>query len=628
MADSVSEGVLGGETEGPEAAAQALELEPFSGADALASALAVEAAEGDSGARSDAVAYLQSQKALVDLQVRYFEVQRRLAREERLLAIDAARRKRFADRLKNIVQLLVTLAATIVALAVVILIVDAIRARSVVVDPFRTPPALAPRGVNGEVVASDLLDGLQTLQSATRSAAKGMQARNAWSSDIRIEVPQTGMSVGEIDRLLRERLGHDLHIAGDLIQTDAGGLQLTVRGDGVPGQTFAGAAGDLAKLTRQAAEYVYGRSQPLQFATYLAGAGRYADVLAFLPGAFARATDNESRAGLANVWGAAFTGLNRPAEATAKFRLAMALKPDFWSAWANLVGALPPAFGEEAGWREAQRLLRAAARARGADKPELRMLANPAGIVWDLPLLLAADLEDASHNGGAGANSNIVGPQIADVHGLMHDPAGAAVYMAQSDPADPQTKSEALLIPAYAALDRGDAAAALGPFAAFWKAWLADTDLQFTAADTPCLYGWALGLVGRVADAEAVFARTGRWSRCYAAHGDVLERAGDLAGAQRVWDEGLRVAPDLPFVYLYRGLSEVRRGDTARAGVDFAAANARAPHFADPLKAWGDLLAGQGRWRDARAKYDEALNYAPAWPALRRAQAVAAARAR
>jgi tetratricopeptide (TPR) repeat protein len=624
MTDSVIEGVLGGEPEEPAAGPKG--LEPFAGADALASAIAVEAAETGAGSRPDAVGYLQSQKALVDLQVAHFEGERRLVHTERVLAIAAARRKRFADRLRIIVQLLVTLAALIAATAVVILIYGAVTARSVVVDPFRTPPALAPGGVNGEVVASGLLDDLQALQSVTRSASRILEARNAWSSDIRIEVPDTGVSIGEIDRLLRQRLGHDLHIGGDLVRTDTGDLALTVRGDGVPGQTFQGGPGDLPKLTREAAEYVYGRSQPIQFATYLAFNGREADALGFLPGAFARATNDETRAQLANKWGGAYTALNKPAEAIAKFRLAMALKPHYWNAWSNTVGALPGVDGEEAGWREARRMLDAVDRTPRDRRPELYVLANPASLVWDLPLLLAALLDDASHNGGAGVNANITGPQIADVHGLMHDPAGAARYLAQSDPSDPTTRIETELTRAYGALDQHDPAPAVEPLEAFWKAWVADPDLQFTMPDTPCVAGLVFGLVGRVAEAEAVFARTGRWSRCYAAHGDVLEHAGDLSGAERVWAEGLSVAPDLPFIYLHRGQSEFRRGDLARAAADFAAANARAPHFADPLKAWGDLLARQGRWRDARAKYDEALKYAPAWPELRQARAAAAQR--
>jgi tetratricopeptide (TPR) repeat protein len=124
-----------------------------------------------------------------------------------------------------------------------------------------------------------------------------------------------------------------------------------------------------------------------------------------------------------------------------------------------------------------------------------------------------------------------------------------------------------------------------------------------------------------------MFKRIGPWSRCYAMHGDLLERAGDLGGAESVWAEGIAVGPDLSPVYLHRGVSELNRGDLPRASADLAAANARAPRWADPLKGWGDLLARQGRWRDAVAKYDAALKYAPAWAELRRARAAAATHA-
>ena len=62
---------------------------------------------------------------------------------------------------------------------------------------------------------------------------------------MKIEVPETGLSIGDINRLLHERFGHDLHIDGDLVQTSEGGLVLTVRGDGISPHSFSGAAGDL-----------------------------------------------------------------------------------------------------------------------------------------------------------------------------------------------------------------------------------------------------------------------------------------------------------------------------------------------------------------------------------------------
>jgi hypothetical protein len=52
----------------------------------------------------------------------------------------------------------------------------------------------------------------------------------------------------------------------------------------------------------------------------------------------------------------------------------------------------------------------------------------------------------------------------------------------------------------------------------------------------------------------------------------------------------------------------------------------RQPHWADPLKAWGDVLAKQGKTRDARAKYEEALKYAPNWAATATIADIAGAR--
>jgi Flp pilus assembly protein TadD len=49
-------------------------------------------------------------------------------------------------------------------------------------------------------------------------------------------------------------------------------------------------------------------------------------------------------------------------------------------------------------------------------------------------------------------------------------------------------------------------------------------------------------------------------------------------------------------------------------------ANARGPHWADPLKAWGDVLMREGKPDQARAKYQQARKYAPNWAALRKMQ--------
>ena len=48
-------------------------------------------------------------------------------------------------------------------------------------------------------------------------------------------------------------------------------------------------------------------------------------------------------------------------------------------------------------------------------------------------------------------------------------------------------------------------------------------------------------------------------------------------------------------------------------------ANQRRPHWADPLKAWGDVLVKQGKTK-------EALKYAPNWKQLKEAREAAVSR--
>jgi tetratricopeptide (TPR) repeat protein len=106
--------------------------------------------------------------------------------------------------------------------------------------------------------------------------------------------------------------------------------------------------------------------------------------------------------------------------------------------------------------------------------------------------------------------------------------------------------------------------------------------------------------------------------------GQVAELAGDRKAADRWFAEAIRQAPRLPQAYAERATARLARGDIPGAIADAQQANRVGPHFADALKLWGDALGRQGDWRGARAKYDAAFEYAPAWPQLRQARAAAA----
>jgi Flp pilus assembly protein TadD len=72
-------------------------------------------------------------------------------------------------------------------------------------------------------------------------------------------------------------------------------------------------------------------------------------------------------------------------------------------------------------------------------------------------------------------------------------------------------------------------------------------------------------------------------------------------------------------------MSQVLRSSPAWAFIAAASAEATraatpSPHNGDACKLWGDVLAKQEYTKDALAKYDQALKYAPNWKQLKEAR--------
>lgn len=602
----------------PEEEAEEEEAEIQSATDGFATSLAYDIARGPGHAEEEARAFLRDQRKMLNVQLEHLH-------EQRAILISRLKANRMGAWFKVCFQMFTALTATCIGGLLLTMLVDAFNSKSVIVEPFNSPAALAANGLTGKVLAGDLLDGLTRLQAATRAAASKRHLANAWSGDIKVEVPETGVSIGEIDRLLHERFGHDEHIQGDLRLVDGGGVAMNVRGDGVLPKTFTGPVKDLDKLVTQAAEYVYGQSEPVLFAQYLTQSGRDEDAQAFIQDAYAHA-EGEDKAALANQWGEAALDLGHYDEAAAKFRLAINLKPKAWGFWDDLVYAEQQSGHEEAAWRAGTAMLAQAKKASKNDRPKRTDLANFEQLTQDWPTTLTDTLEDAKLNAGAGTDRTPDGPVLADIYARMHDWRNAELNLTASDPDEIAAKGEAFLIPARRAIDDGNPAAAVAPMEAFYKAWLADVAWQSTFIDNSCLLGLAYGLTGRIADAEPVYKRLGQRLACYAYRADGLEHAGDHAAADEAYAAAIALAPDLPIGWYHRGMALARRGDLKGAASDLAAAHARGPHWADPLKAWGDVLARQGQWRDALQKYDEAIKYAPNWAMLSAARSAAAHR--
>ena len=130
------------------------------------------------------------------------------------------------------------------------------------------PAELAARGLNGQTFSSMLLDRLTTLQAQTQSNRALQSYSNNWGDDLKVEIPETGVSLGELRRFLREWLGHDTHISGEVWQS-AKGLTITARASGGTGEPVTGPESDLDALMQKVAENIYRVTQPYRYANYL-----------------------------------------------------------------------------------------------------------------------------------------------------------------------------------------------------------------------------------------------------------------------------------------------------------------------------------------------------------------------
>jgi tetratricopeptide (TPR) repeat protein len=126
-------------------------------------------------------------------------------------------------------------------------------------------------------------------------------------------------------------------------------------------------------------------------------------------------------------------------------------------------------------------------------------------------------------------------------------------------------------------------------------------------------------------DAPAKYLGIATFTDCYRFRADVLELRGDWRAAEAWYQKGEALGPSIPTTYYSYGIALAKHGDLTRAAEQFKLATDKGPHWADPLKAWGDLLAQQQKPKEALQKYDAALKFAPEWPALKAARATLAA---
>jgi tetratricopeptide (TPR) repeat protein len=625
MAEGMLGGILGGEGEKPEVEAP----EALAGAEAFAAAVAAIASRQDPGVARKTEEFLSDQSHLLKIQAKHLEDEHALRLAHLRHELGEENIRRFGLRLRVGFQVFIVLFSTVLGIGLAVMIYDAVHSRSVVIDPFEIAPNIAPQVPSGKIVAAGLLDVLTQIQAANRSPAEHRALSNAWTNDIAIEVPETGISFGQLERVLKTRFGHDQHIDGDLVQTEKGGLALTVRGTGILPKTFTDEGRNLDKLLTQAGEYVYGQSQPGLWAAYLSNE-RFDEAISFSQTAYTTADPSE-RPYLLNAWANALTakgGEGASRESLSLYREAVRLKPDYWVGYNNIMSALNGLGDEEGAVRVGEELIKAAG-GRPGRAPEY-MYENYDQIVWDLLAERAEVIVEMETHGGVGTGSTASGAenlQVAQFEVQMHDIEAAALRLKTMRVDEKNVPDVALAAfdRALLAEEAGDLMAAAHEWDAFAVAY-ANPTVSTANPLGICYAALTYEKTGQPAKADAALNAVGTLTfvDCYRFRGDLLELRGDWAGAQAWYAKAVKLGPSIPSGYYSWGVALAKHGNLDGAAAKFKDANLKGPHWADPIKAWGDVLVKQGKTKEALVKYDEALKYAPAWKQLKEAREAAA----
>ncbi|MEO6379385.1 MAG: hypothetical protein ABIO37_15290 [Caulobacteraceae bacterium] len=568
------------------------------------------ASKGGKALDVDASAFLREQTELVRLQKENLH-------EERDLQTSLLRLGRWKARASLGLQALTGLVGLAVAGAVGAMAWQALEDHGLTIAAFSVPPELAARGLTGEVIAARVLDRLSQLQAETVSVRPASTYAENWGDDIKVEIPETGISIGELNAYLRQWLGHGTRITGEVVRTPTG-LQVTARAGAEPGKTVEGAEDAIDALTAQAAEAVYAATQPYRYAVYLAGHGKPDEALATYV-RLARSGSAEDRRWAYTGWSALLMlrGDNKGAAAVLREAERQGLFLHDTGGDANL-GSVDNALGH----RQAElndmrgglardksskvRTIYSGPQARRTQEAVIAMLRGDArsaaagmGMVGNIareggganPLLaLAAQQQIAAHDvsGGRRALDRVVLPPESSRRGFD---------MAAAEALDDWAGLVALA-------EQGQAwAQSAGP---------AQKDYLERSVWPALAVGYAR--IGRQAEAGALVAKTPPdCEPCVNARGLVAAAGRDWAGADRWFAAVVRQAPDIPLWEADWGGVLLAKGDVDGAIAKLSQANRKGPRYADPLELWGEALMKKGDFKGAVAKFKEADEHAPRW---------------
>jgi tetratricopeptide (TPR) repeat protein len=576
------------------------------GPDPLGARLALDAATA-----AEAREYLRRQNDIAALQIENL-------RKQDEYETSHLRWRRFNDQMKGALQMMLVAVGLVVVIGIGAAIWNAANDKGLVIDAFEVPPDLAAKGLSGDVIANKVLSRLTQFQTETDSMRASASYANNWGDNIKVQIPNTGVSISEFNRALHEWLGRQTRISGEIYRTPDG-LATSARAGNDSTPVLKGSEADIDALIDKVAQSIYRSTQPYRYSAWLSSVGRDAESTAELQKIVATSTPLE------RAW--AYNGLAHNAVVTVDIaggnvfvREAIASDPSILLPYSNLVGGEMALGHDERAWAAGRTMLKAVA---GGDATM-----DPAAFARNVLSVQIALAELTGDNLSAlGFTRNMGQYNVEDAHeyevlvcALLHDAAcfrAASASLESTADADTRESRMSILQQANAALERWSdvvkAASALheailhGP--PILRAFLALTDGPLEAQALAHMGN--LKLAHRLADAMP-----NDCLLCLRVRGQIDAAEHDWNGAAWWFARAEAAAPSLPLPDSDWGAMLLAKGDFEGAIAKFRSANQKGPRFADPLEMWGEALIRQNRSDLALAKFMEANKYAPNWGRL------------
>jgi tetratricopeptide (TPR) repeat protein len=594
--------------------------------------VAAEALALGAASREKANRFLDEQTRVAQAQIELIHLQAEDLRREDRLRHWSLRVHHVSDVLKLAFELAAAVVVAAIAAVIGAAVWSAAHDHSLVIEAFAVPADMAANGLSGQVVATQVQDRLAWMQDHTDTIRQASSYANNWANDVKVQIPDTGVSIGEFYRYLTGWLGNQTHITGE-VWRDGNRIAVSVRSGSEAAHVFTGAPSDLPALVTRAAEDVYWRTQPYRYAVFLGGQGRSAEAARALQ-ALALNGPAEEKPWAYSRWSVQLANDGDVKGAFEKERIAAALDPDLPHVWGNLAGDEAGFGHDEAALHDNERAIalldspkaqQLAAYAVNADRIGDRMIDAEARGDFQRAAALAPELHAApDYSNSRVAAEMMLSADLASDHDV-----------AASRRIDPQAASETGAVEKAAA---NDVIFDMPPLSSFLRAAMLDDwngardDLTALERSPPAQEAGAKPLLpvltwpriayadarlGDFAAADALIAKTPR--DCYLC----VRMRGNIAAAEKNWRgadywfaDAVKQGPSLPFAYADWGEMLLGKGDYAGAIAKFEIANQKGPHFADPLEMWGEALMAQNRSDLALAKFMDANRYAPHWGRL------------